>query len=248
MSVELSCPRLIFSRIQTNYFSKGDTSTSGRGGIHSSTGVDTTFKTYTIDWTSTEIAWQVNGVTQRALKASDLGNSYPQTPMMLKLGVWSGGDPANPPGTVEWAGGATDYTKGPFTMIVKSVAVSDYSTGTQYTYSDTSGQWTSIKAAGGSINGGPSNVDTAAPAVTSTTNGAVPWDGTHRDTSSTYVKPSVWPWVPSATTMQTSAVTNTQYPGLPSGWVVDPSGKVVALGAAPTGMRTVDATISLLIY
>lgn len=222
-------------RIQTNYFSKGNTGTSGRGGIHSATGVDTTFKKYTIDWTSTEIAWQVDGVTQRALKASTLGDSYPQTPMMLKIGSWSGGDASNAAGTIEWAGGATDYSAGPYTMYVKSVSVTDYSTGTSYSYSDTSGDWTSITAIGGSINGGSTTVDTAAPAVTSTTDGAVPWDGTHRDTSSSYVTPSIWPWVPSASTMQTSTVTNTQYPGLPSGWTVTASGKVVPPSAASSG-------------
>ena len=197
--------------------------------------MDETFKTYTIDWTSTEIAWQVNGVTQRALKSSDLGDAYPQTPMMLKIGVWSGGDSSNAPGTIQWAGGATDYSAGPYTMVVKSVAVTDYSTGKSYSYSDTSGKWKSITAAGGAINGGSTSIDTAAPAVTSTTDGAVPWDGTHRDTTSSYVTPSVWPWVPSATTMGTSTITNTQYPGLPSGWTVNASGKVVPPSAAPSG-------------
>lgn len=231
-------------RVQTNYFRKGDTSTSGRGGVHSSNAVDETFKTYTVEWTSTEIAWQVNGVTQRVLTASNAGDNYPQSPMMLKIGVWSGGDSSNAAGTIAWAGGATDYSKGPFTMYVQSVAVSDYSTGTSYSYSGTSGDWTSIKAAGGTINGGPSSVDTAAPAVTSTTNGAVPWDGTHRDTTSTYSTPDVWPWVAS-TTMATATgaatATNTEYPGLPSGWTVNASGKVVPPSAAPIGKPSCSA-------
>lgn len=38
-------------------------------------------------------------------------------------------------------------------MTVQSVSVVDYSTGSQYTYGDTSGKWTSIQASGGSVNG-----------------------------------------------------------------------------------------------
>lgn len=38
-------------------------------------------------------------------------------------------------------------------MTVQSVSVVDYSTGSQYSYGDTSGEWTSIQASGGSVNG-----------------------------------------------------------------------------------------------
>lgn len=221
---------LTSTRVQTNYFRKGDSTTTGRGGIHSATGVDTEFLTYTVDWTSTEIVWQVNGVTQRVLTASAAGDQYPQSPMRLKIGVWSGGDSSNAAGTIAWAGGTTNYADGPFTMVVQSVSVSDYSTGTSYSYSGTSGDWTSIKAAGGSVNGGPDTVDTAAPAITSTVSGAVPWDGTHRDTTSTYVTPSVWPWVATgtATTLETTTTANAQY-------TVNASGKVIPLSAAANG-------------
>ena len=114
-------------------------------------------------------------------------------------------------------------------MYVKSIAVTDYSTGTQYTYSGTDGTWQSIKSNGGTINSsgnGASKVDSAAPAITSVSNGApVPFEGTHRDTSSSAVR-SGYPWV--ATTLQTSATsTATSYPGLPAGWTVTSSGKVL---------------------
>lgn len=227
-------------RVQTSYFSKGDTSTTGRGGIHQATSVDTIFQTYTVEWTSTEIVWQVDGVTERVLKASDLDGAYPQTPMQLKLGVWSGGDSSNAAGTIEWAGGATDYSAGPFTMTVKSVSVADYSTGTSYSYSDTSGDWTSITAAGGSVGEGPTTVVASAPAVTSVNNGApAGWDGTHRETSS-YVTPTVWPWVTTggATTMATA--TSASLAGLPSGWTVNASGKLIPPSAAPSGKHSLE--------
>ncbi|GAB7357132.1 hypothetical protein MBLNU459_g7929t2 [Dothideomycetes sp. NU459] len=216
-------------QVQSNYFGKGDATTSGRGAVLTTSDTQDAFHTYTIEWTSTEIVWQVDGTTLRVLEAT--GNSeYPQTPMVLKIGVWSGGDSSNPAGTIAWAQGPTDYSKGPFTMTVKSVTAQDYSTGTSYSYSGTSGDWTSIKAAGGSVNGGPSSVDTAAPAITSTASGAVPFDGTHRDTTSIQSTPGIGTWA-LATTMATS--TSTTYPGLPSGWVVNASGKIVAPSAAP---------------
>ena len=119
-------------------------------------------------------------------------------------------------------------------MQVKSIAVTDYSTGTQYTYSGTDGTWQSIKSTGGTINSsgkGASPVAGAAPAVTSTSNGApLPFEGTHRDPAATVVK-SGYPWV--ATTLQKSvSSTATTYPGLPSGWTVTSSGKVLPPSSA----------------
>ena len=121
--------------------------------------------------------------------------------------------------------------------------MTDYSTGTQYTYGDTTGNWQSIKAAGGSVNsagnGGSSAAAASAPAVTAVSNGSpLPFDGTHRDTSSTYVTPSVYPWVAGPTTLQTSTSTATSIPGLPSGWTISASGKVVPPSAAPVSELT----------
>jgi hypothetical protein len=65
--------------------------------------------------------------------------------MTVRLGIWAGGDPGNSKGTIEWAGGLTDYSKGPYTMYVQSAAISDASTGKSYEYGDHSGSWQSIK-------------------------------------------------------------------------------------------------------
>jgi hypothetical protein len=55
----------------------------------------------------------------------------------------------------EWAGGITDYSKGPFDMLIKEIKVIDYSSGTAYRYSDQSGSWESIQSIGGKIGAGP---------------------------------------------------------------------------------------------
>lgn len=223
---------------QSNYFGKGQTTTYNRGAFHPDPTSQTQFTTYTIIWTAEQIVWQIGGVTVRVLKPANTNNQYPQTPMQIKIGAWSGGDSSNAPGTIQWAGGPTDYSAGPFTMQVRSIAVSDYSTGTQYRYSDTSGNWQSIAAVGGSVNpGSGSQVDAAAPAITSASNGQpIPFEGTHKDTT-TLVRPSVYPWVPDATTLSTATARYSNYPGLPSGWIVSSSGKVVPPSSAPVSVN-----------
>jgi beta-glucanase (GH16 family) len=222
-------------QVQSNYFGKGLTTSYNRGAFHSNPGGQAGFKTYTIVWTATQIVWSINGVTVRVQTAAAAdANQYPQTPMQLRFGIWSGGDPSNAPGTIQWAGGQTDYSKGPFNMVVKSVSVTDYSTGTQYKYSGTSGSWQDIQAVGGSVNSGSgSNVGSSAPAVTSVSSGQpLPFDGTRGSVVAS--TPTGYPWVPlSYTTLSSSTVSLGSYPGLPSGWTVSNSGKVVPPSSAP---------------
>ena len=245
------------TQVQSNYFGKGETTTYNRGAFHPDPGNQNSFHTYTVDWTANQIVWQIDGVTVRALtQANAEAGQYPQTPMQLKLGIWSGGDPSNAPGTIrksqptltvdpsskmryiEWAGGATNYGAGPYTMQVKSVKAINYSTGTSYTYGDMTGSWQSIKSNGGIVNSSGSSADASAaasaPAVTAVSNGApIPFSGTHRDTTSTFTTPDIYPWVTSGpSTLQSMGSTVTSYPGLPSGWTVNPSGKVVPPSAA----------------
>lgn len=221
------------TQVQSNYFGKGITTTYNRGAFHAAPNNHDGFHTYAIDWTADQIVWQVDGVTVRVLTVADAASGqYPQTPMLIKVGAWSGGDPSNPEGTIEWAGGETDYSAGPFTMYCKSIQVSDYSTGTSYSYSGTSGTWQSIKSNGGSISGTgqdtPSNT-VASPSVTSaaSNNAPVGGFGYPRTTGTT---PTIWPWVASATesiltTTGTSVVTSIS--GLPSGWTINSSGRVI---------------------
>jgi hypothetical protein len=222
------------SQVQSNFFGKGQTTSYNRGAFHADSGSQSGFNTYTIVWTATQIVWSINGVTVRVqTAASTLANSYPypQTPMQVKFGIWAGGDPSNPQGTIAWAGGLTDYTKGPYSMQIKSVSVQDYSTGTQYTYSGTTGNWQDITAVGGSVNsGGGSAVGSSAPSVTSVSSGQpIPFDG---KSSAVATTPTVYPWVPQST-FSTSTISLGSYPGLPSGWTVSSSGKVVPPSAAP---------------
>lgn len=226
-------------QVQSNYFGKGQTTTYNRGAYHAASGNHDQFHTYTIDWTAEQIVWQVDGTTVRALtQESAASGQYPQTPMMIKIGAWAGGDPSNPQGTIQWAGGTVDYSAGPFTMYVKSIKVQDYSTGSQYTYSGSAGTWQSIQSSGGKINSGGSSSDTSgasAPAVSQSSNPPSGFGGNYGgSTSSSASVPNVYPWVPDPTaTLVTSTSTATTYPGLPSGWTVSDTGKVIPPSAAP---------------
>lgn len=163
------------AEVQTNYFRKGNEGNFAHGAFHADPGNHDMFKTYTIDWNKDRIMWQIDGNTIRTVTPAEAGSQYPQTPSFIKLGIWAGGDPNEKPGTngmsslslsflsyktavadtdmlLEWAGGRTNYAAGPFTMQVKSVRATDYSSGTEYQYSDRSGNWQSIEAVGGQVN------------------------------------------------------------------------------------------------
>lgn len=140
------------TQYQSNFFSKGDTTTYDRGAFHSVDSPVDTFHNYTLDWAMDKTVWYLDGAVSRTLLNSS-AEGYPQSPMALKMGIWAGGDPSNAAGTIEWAGGEIDYTKAPFSMYVKRVVVTDYSTGSEYSYNGQSGTWESIEAKDGSVYG-----------------------------------------------------------------------------------------------
>nr|POE48147.1 putative extracellular glycosidase [Quercus suber] len=232
-------------QVQSNYFGKGQTTTYDRAAVHAVNNAQSDFHTYTIEWTAEQIVWSIDGTTVRVLSSSDASGQYPQTPMQLKLGAWSGGDPSNSPGTIQWAQGPTQYSQGPFTMVVKSLSVVDYSTGTAYTYGDQSGAWTSIESTGGTVNGnsgGASGTNVAPPVITSSSSGSMePFSGTHAGCS-TCSTPGLGTWAIS--TVSEATATETTYPGLPAGWTVSGSGKVVPPSAAPSSSLPVSSISS----
>lgn len=136
------------THVETNYFGKGNTTTYDRAIYYPmNKAPQDDFHNYTIVWTSDKLEWIIDGKSIRTLLSKDANNgqNFPQTPMNLRLGVWAGGDKDNHKDTVEWAGGLTDYSKGPYSMYVSSARVHDYSSGSEYRYGDKSGSWQSIK-------------------------------------------------------------------------------------------------------
>ncbi|KAF9876062.1 cell wall glucanosyltransferase mwg1 [Colletotrichum karsti] len=138
------------AQVQTNYFGKGDTTTYDRGAYHPVADPINSYHTYTIDWNSDSVKWLIDGVQVRELKYADAkgGSRFPQTPMEVKIGTWVAGRKDAAKGTVEWAGGYTDFNEAPFNAYYKSIKITDYMGGktgaTSYVYGDKSGSWESI--------------------------------------------------------------------------------------------------------
>lgn len=207
--------------VQTNYFSKGAASGYNRGEFNPAANNQAEWITYTIDWTADRIIWYVGKTVIRTLRYNDANGQYPQTPMQVKFGAWSGGDWSNSPGTIEWARGPTDYSQGPFSMHVRSAVITDYSTGKTYTYGDNSGTWQSIRSDGGKING---NLGGAA-AITVTASAA----GAANTASPTIPVGGI------GKASGTSAGASTQTVGggpIPDGWRMTPDGKIKPVGSS----------------
>ncbi|KAI4737767.1 hypothetical protein E4T50_11756 [Aureobasidium sp. EXF-12298] len=152
------------TQAQTNYFGKGNTTSYDRGTYQTVSSPQTIMHTYSFDWTKDKIDWLIDGVIVRTLMYADAvgGENFPQTPMRLKLGNWIAGDPAtNAKGTIEWAGGETDFSQAPFTMYVKSVSVTNYNPSQAYQWTDKTGSYESIKLVGGSSSGSSGSASSA---------------------------------------------------------------------------------------
>ncbi|CAK7232528.1 transglycosylase [Sporothrix bragantina] len=211
------------TEVQTNYFGKGETTTYNRGQFNPAANNQADFITYTIDWTADRIVWSVASTVVRTLTYADAATGqYPQTPMQVKFGAWAGGDTStNAEGTVEWARGPTDFSDGPFSMVVRSILVTDYSTGKEYVYSNTSGDWQSIEAVDGQVGinvGADVATETATATVAAATSlsPTVPAGGIGAGATTSETG---WPWV--------STSTSTAISTIPSGWVMTSSGKIV---------------------
>lgn len=140
------------THVQTNFFGKGNTTSFDRGADFPVSNPQTSWHNYTLHWTQEQLQWWVDGQMVRALdyagKGTNGGNNYPQTPMNVRFGIWAGGDPKQPQGVIDWAGGITDY-KDAYTMYVKSVNVTDFGRAKEYVYSDRTGSFQSIKSVQG---------------------------------------------------------------------------------------------------
>ncbi|KAG5919649.1 hypothetical protein E4U42_006450, partial [Claviceps africana] len=141
------------TQVQTNYFSKGNTSTYDRGRFHPVSSPVSSPHTYALEWTRHNITWSVDGRPVRTLLARDAGGRFPQTPMQVKLGTWVAGRADAAPGTVHWAGGYAEWSRGPFAAYYRSVSVTDYAgrhgpagrAAVRYVWGDATGSWQSIR-------------------------------------------------------------------------------------------------------
>lgn len=186
------------AQVQTNYFSKGDTSTYDRGKYHPIANPQSQFYKYTIEWTPDSVKWEVNGAVIRELKYADAkgGSYYPQTPAQLRIGTWVGGSKEAAKGTVEWAGGLTNFADAPFIAYYKSITITDYmggKTGAKaYKYGDRSGTYQSIivKTDGASSGNDTSSSSSSSSSTTKPTSTSSRSSSTIIPSASTTASPS----------------------------------------------------------
>ncbi|KAI0021813.1 concanavalin A-like lectin/glucanase domain-containing protein [Xylariomycetidae sp. FL0641] len=201
------------TQAQTNYFGKGDDSTFDRGGFSPVSNPATTMHTYAIDWTKDYVKWYIDGAMVRQLNYADAegGSRFPQTPAQIKLGTWVAGGPDSPEGTVQWAGGYTDFSQAPFKAFYKSLKITDYSNGvdgaTEYVWDEGStGSYDSINV----ITGDGTTNNAAAGSSTSSSAESTP-SATSAASSETETKTTATGSATNSvpTTMSTATMTST---------------------------------------
>ncbi|GKU08345.1 unnamed protein product [Fusarium langsethiae] len=127
---------------QSNWYAKGS-SDNTQSLTFPVENTQSEFHNYTVYWTHESCEWFIDSVSVRTLDFAE--ENYPQTPMRVKLGIWAGGDvDDNAEGTVEWAGGETDFSKVPFTMTVQKVKIENLNPAESYSYGDQTGSYKSI--------------------------------------------------------------------------------------------------------
>ncbi|KAL2162067.1 hypothetical protein VTH06DRAFT_7852 [Thermothelomyces fergusii] len=165
------------TQVQTNYFSKGCTETYDRGGFSGVADPINQFHTYTIRWTPEQLDWIIDGNVVRTLVNTGVEGcaGYPQSPMQIKLGTWVAGRKDAPQGTIDWAGGLTDFNEAPFDGYYLSMHIVDYmgargaKEATEYRYTDRSGKWESIKVINNGEEPGEDTTTTTSSSSTTTT-------------------------------------------------------------------------------
>lgn len=220
------------TQVQSNYFSKGDTTTYDRGGKHPVNNPIGTFHTYTIDWTKDYIKWIIDGNVVRELKYADAkgGATFPQTPCQVRIGTWVAGRKGAPQGTIEWAGGLADFSKAPFLGYYKSIKVTDGATGaTKYVYGDRSGTYKSIIVKKDGDKDESSSASSTSSSSASSTSGSSTSTGSAQTTGTN-----------STTSVSTPAQTGTSSSGSSSGTTGTTAGAGGATGrpSAPSSAFT----------
>jgi hypothetical protein len=135
-------------------------------------------------------------------------------------------------------------------MQVQSIDVTDYSSGSQYVYTDQSGTWQSIKAVDGTTNGNGdggdsgsdgesgNEPDSGSPAVTEGPSVITDPILSTGMATATVDRPTGYPWVPKPTDTQDTGSPVTSYPGLPSDWTVTDTGRVLPPNTASVSELT----------
>lgn len=156
--------------------------------------------------------------------------------MDIRIGIWAGGDKGNDEGTIEWAGGETDYDQGPFTMYLEKIEVVNDNPGGSYSYGDKTGDYTSIKVGDSDSDSDSSSSSSSSKASSSETSSSGSTASKDKatataldSTASTATQSGMW-WTASASAGLTQAATSPARRVSVEAWVFGVVGVVVAWG------------------
>ncbi|KAL7797299.1 glycoside hydrolase family 16 protein [Trichoderma ceciliae] len=123
------------NQAQTNYFYDGQPLfNTYNTTYHLDTSSFASSHKYGIEWTPTYIHFSINNVVRKTWHVGDIPpNKWPQTPMQVKLGIWTVSNSSDP-GTVVWAGGLPDWSdddadKTPYRAYFETLELEDYTGG-----------------------------------------------------------------------------------------------------------------------
>ncbi|KAM6478966.1 glycoside hydrolase family 16 protein [Trichoderma sp. SZMC 28011] len=117
---------------------------------------------YSIEWTPTNLSFSINNIVRKSWHVGDIpAYKWPQTPMQVKLGIWTVSNSSDP-GTVVWAGGLPNWTghdadKNPYSAYFKTIELEDYTGGcnettkganVEYLYDERTTGWQDIEIKG----------------------------------------------------------------------------------------------------
>ncbi|KID98195.1 cell wall glucanosyltransferase Mwg1, partial [Metarhizium majus ARSEF 297] len=120
------------------------------------------FQKYSLEWTDQFLSFSVNDTIRKVWYVGEIpAAKWPQTPMQVKLGVWSVRNDSDR-GEIAWAGGVPDWGSAPYRGYFQSVEVEDY-TGfcnqtdgyVEYQYDERTAGWQKIRIAGCQSRPGP---------------------------------------------------------------------------------------------
>ncbi|KAK2595405.1 hypothetical protein QQS21_006879 [Conoideocrella luteorostrata] len=144
------------NQAQTNYFYDGQALFNTYNTTYElSTSSFDAPQTYSIEWTDQFLSFSINSTIRKVWYVGQIpADKWPQTPMQVKLGVWSVSNSSDR-GEIEWAGGVPDWNAGPYKGYFTTVEIEDYmgkcnSTDgyVEYQYDERTVGWQNIRIAG----------------------------------------------------------------------------------------------------
>ncbi|KAL6804233.1 glycoside hydrolase family 16 protein [Trichoderma sp. SZMC 28012] len=151
------------NQAQTNYFYDGQPLfNTYNTTYHLDSSSFSSTQKYSIEWTPTNLSFSINNIVRKSWHVGDIpAYKWPQTPMQVKLGIWTVSNSSDP-GTVIWAGGLPNWAghdadKNPYSTYFKTIELEDYTGGcnettkganVEYLYDERTTGWQDIEIKG----------------------------------------------------------------------------------------------------